>query len=116
MTAEEWGPRLEERFREIDRRLGAVEIDVKTRADAGAVVRELEYLREELRELQREAADRLARAEQLARDAERTANTTANDVIRAGRAENLKLIGIVTGAFTAIAGAIITLFATGKVG
>ena len=117
VTPDQWTPgRIADRFNAIDRRLADVEIDVKTRADAGAVIRELENLREELRELQHEAANRLAAAEQLARDAERTANNTANDVIRAGRAENLKLIGIVTGAFTALATAIIGLFATGRVG
>lgn len=107
--------RLVDRFEEIDRRLLNVETDVKTRADAGVVVRELETLRDSIRTLKSEYADDVRKARDAAAAAVLTANQIANDVIRAGRSENLKLIGIVIGAFTTICGGIIAAVATGKI-
>lgn len=127
-TPSEWTPhRLHDRFEEVDRRLAALERDVRVvlpvagqvahaEAAAIAVERELEDVRAELRAVERAAADEVRRAVDAARLAADNANATANDVIRSGRTENLKLIGIVVGSFTTLAGSIITLVATGKIG
>ena len=119
--------RFEERVRALDKALERLEYDIRVlmpltgqigglEADVDAVERELANLRLDLVTLRNEAlaaAQAAATAAQVAKD---TANTTANEVIRSGRTENLKLIGIIVGAFTTIAGTIITLYATGKLG
>ncbi len=108
-------PRIQDRFDEIDRRLAAVEIDVKTRADGPMMASEIGLLRTSIRELKQEYAEEVRRAKDAAQAAVVTANNIANDVIRSGRMENLKLIGIVVGAFVTISGIVLTAILTGKI-
>ena len=77
---------------------------------------ELRAVRAELVGVERAAAAEVAAATSAALAAVAAADKTANDVIRSGRTENLKLIGIVVGSFTTIATALLTLVATGRLG
>lgn len=124
----EWTtPRLDDRFRDVDRQLAALEHDVRViapvagqvagiEADVDGLQRALGEIRVDLRDLQRESAAAIRRAESAAIEAGRRADTNANDVIRSGRIENLKLIGIVIGAFATIIGIVLTAYLTGKLG
>ncbi len=123
----EWTtPRLDDRFREVDRQLGELQHDVRVlapvvgqvgglEADVEGVFRALSEVRGDLRELQRESAEAVRRAEKAAAAAVQRADSTANEVIRSGRAENLKLIGLVLGSFTTVIGLIATAILTGKI-
>jgi len=127
MTNDEWSPRLEDRFKHVDKQLEELQLDVRTfapvvgqvvglEADVEGVQRALTDVRGDLRDLQRESAAAVRRAEDAAADAIRRADSTANDVIRSGRTENLKLIGIVLGTFTTVVVGIATALLTGKIG
>lgn len=94
-----WPPeRLDDRFKAIDDALKDVQYDIRVisplAGQVGILDSNLTMARSELRELRQEIRE-----------------TTA-----AARSENVRLVGIVVGSFTAIASAIIGLFATGKVG
>lgn len=119
-------PRLDDRFREVDRQLSELQHDVRVlapvvgqvgglEADVEGVFRALSEVRGDLRDLQRESAAAVRRAEKAAAAAVQRADSTANDVIRSGRAENLKLIALVLGSFTTVIGLIVTAILTGKI-
>jgi hypothetical protein len=98
-------------FAPVAGQIGAVE------ATVGDLERSLTTVIGDVRDLARESARAVQDAKDRAAAAERVANDLANDVIRTGRAENLKLIGVVLGSFTTIATAILgTLAALGKFG
>lgn len=128
MAEDAWSSgRLSDRFADLDRRLADLELDVRAfgpavgqAATAIAGVDELEHelklVRAELVLVERAAAKEVKDAQTAARTAIDAANTTANDVIRSGRSENLKLIGIVVGAFSSVVMAVLALLATGRLG
>jgi hypothetical protein len=88
-------PALKYRFREIDRRLSNVELDSRTRADGATVVREIQEIRKEIKEV-----------EKLARGVKDHTDESINDMIRSGRAENLKLIAYTLLGFATVIGGI----------
>lgn len=94
------------RFEHLNQVLEGLEYQIRVFAPvAGQVVR-LEASREEvMRELSRLRSD-LKDAEESAVKALDAAYKIRNDIILAGRTENLKLIGIVVAAFTALTGTV----------
>lgn len=95
---------LSRRMDEVDRQLERVENVVGTKADGSAVVRELDWIRGELKSIRTETAAAILRAD-----------STANDVIRSGRSETMKLLLASMTAFATLLGLVVAAYATGKI-
>lgn len=100
----------EYRFRAIERRLDDVSETLRVLApvvrQVGNVEADVEHALSTIGEVKGELKD----IRTFTRDLEKG----MTDVIRSGRTENLKLIGIVVGAFTTIGGIVIGLAKTGQ--
>lgn len=118
---------MNEKFRAVERDIARIEGEVRTlmplvgqigvvQADVEAIEANLSALRQDLRDYHAEAKASIAKAEQVARDAEKAAASTATEVLRSGRSEMVKFIGILVGAFATIAVAIIGAYARGVLG
>lgn len=107
---------LSTRLDSLDRHIGRVETMAMGKADGVQMVRELDLLRAELRELQTDtmAALREMRSETAA--AVVRADSTANDVIRSGRSETMRLMLAAMTAFATLLGGVVIAYATGKLG
>lgn len=100
----------EYRFRAIEQHLDDVSQTLRVLApivrDVGNVQADVDHALATLTDVRSEVRDLRA----VTRDLEKG----MTDVIRSGRVENLKLVGIVVGAFTTIGGVVIGLAKTGQ--
>ena len=103
------------RLDEIDRALVRVETVASTKADGAAMVREIESVRNEIRVIRGEVMTELRRMTDATAAAVLRADNTANDVIRSGRSETLKLIVAAMTAFAVLFGGVILAYASGRI-
>lgn len=101
---------------EVDKRLERLSIRVDTKADGAATVRELQSIRDELGKARAEGMAMLDGMKKDTSAAVLRADATANDVIRSGRSETLKLLVAAMTAFAVLVGAVVAAVATGRVG
>ncbi len=99
---------------EIDRALLRVETLAATKADGAGVAREIEGIRTDIRQTREDVMTELRRMNDATTAAVQRADNTANDVIRSGRSETLKLIIACMTAFAVLLGGVLTAYATGR--
>lgn len=100
----------------IDKSIERVEDFAATKADGAAMVRELESVRAGLRQAREDVMIELRDMRAVTAAAVVRADATANDVIRSGRTETLKLIVAALTAFAVLLGGVVLAYATGKIG
>lgn len=100
----------------IDKRLERLSDRLDTKADGAATVRELQSIRAELSAARAEGMVMLDNMKKDLSAAVLRSDATANDVIRSGRSETLKLLVAAMTAFAILVGAVVAAVATGKVG
>ncbi len=103
------------RLDEIDRALVRVEVVVSTKADGASTVREIEAVRAEIRLIRGEVMAELRRMTDATTAAVLRADNTANEVIRSGRSETLKLIVAAMTAFAVLFGGVVLAYASGRI-
>jgi hypothetical protein len=103
------------RLDDIDRALVRVETMASVKADGATVAREIEVIRTDIRTVRGEVMNELGKMREATAAAVLRADNTANDVIRSGRSETLKLIIAAMTAFAVLLGGVVLAYASGRI-